>query len=61
MKSSTQTLQKFDGMLKQKGHKHQLFVGEKMNHVYPIYPIEEAKTAQYQIIDTIKKEYEPQK
>ncbi|HEL0798767.1 TPA: alpha/beta hydrolase [Streptococcus equi subsp. zooepidemicus] len=54
-------IKKFDDMLEQKGHKHQLFVGEKMNHVYPIYPIEEAKTAQYQIIDTIKKEYEPKK
>lgn len=28
---------------------------EGMNHVYPIYPIEEAKTAQYQIIDAINK------
>lgn len=28
---------------------------EGMNHVYPIYPIEEAKTAQYQMIDIINK------
>lgn len=49
---------KFDKMLAERKHTHQLFVGEEMNHVYPIYPIEEAKTAQYQIIDTIKKEYE---
>lgn len=36
---------------------HQLtFIAQEgMNHVYPIYPIEEAKTAQYQIIDAINK------
>ncbi|MGT2888187.1 alpha/beta hydrolase [Streptococcus didelphis] len=48
---------KYDSILKEKNHQHQLFVADKMNHVYPIYPIEEAKTAQYQIIDTIKKAY----
>ena len=37
--------------------KHQVtyIAQEGMNHVYPIYPIEEAKTAQYQIIDAINK------
>lgn len=50
---------KFDKMLAERKHTHQLFVGEEMNHVYPIYPIEEAKTAQYQIIDTIKKSTNP--
>ncbi|MGT2933908.1 alpha/beta hydrolase [Streptococcus catagoni] len=36
-------------------HPHQLFEGTGMNHVYPIYPISEAKDAQYKIIDTINK------
>lgn len=50
-------VKKFDNILSEKNHPHQLFEADKMNHVYPIYPIEEAKTAQYQIIDTIQKAY----
>ncbi|KHD45508.1 alpha/beta hydrolase [Streptococcus hongkongensis] len=50
-------IKKFEKSLTEKNHPHQLFEAEKMNHVYPIYPIEEAKTAQYQIIDTIRKAY----
>ncbi|HEQ8570007.1 TPA: alpha/beta hydrolase [Streptococcus pyogenes] len=50
-------VKKFDDILTAKGHQHELIVADKMNHVYPIYPIEEAKTAQYQIIDTIQKAY----
>nr|WP_159795724.1 alpha/beta hydrolase [Streptococcus halichoeri] len=40
--------------LKEAKHSVHYFVQEGMNHVYPIYPIDEAKTAQYQIIDIIK-------
>ncbi|MGT2935215.1 alpha/beta hydrolase [Streptococcus castoreus] len=39
--------------LKKANHPVRYFAQEGMNHVYPIYPIEEAKTAQYQIIDII--------
>ncbi|MBY5034581.1 alpha/beta hydrolase [Streptococcus gallolyticus] len=34
----------------------QLIEAKDMNHVYPIYPIEEAKEAQYKIIDIIRQE-----
>ncbi|HEQ9907015.1 TPA: alpha/beta hydrolase [Streptococcus pyogenes] len=41
--------------LKDANHNITFITQEDMNHVYPIYPIEEAKTAQYQIIDAINK------
>ena len=40
-------------MLQNEGVKSQIDIGEGMNHVYPIYPIPEAKEALQEICDII--------
>lgn len=46
--------QKFHDLLTQQGIDHNYTVADKMNHVYVIFPIPEAKKAQEQIVDIIK-------
>ncbi len=40
--------------LQDAGRETQLVIGEKMDHVYPLYPIPEAKKAMNAILDWIK-------
>jgi len=44
---------KFYNMLQNEGVKSQIYIGEGMNHVYPIYPIPEAKEALQEVCDII--------
>ncbi|TCD45834.1 alpha/beta hydrolase [Streptococcus sp. X16XC17] len=45
---------KFAKQLADSKHPYELIVAEKMNHVYPIYPMPEAETAQNQIVSIIQ-------
>lgn len=45
--------EKLHHMLEKQGIKHNLFVANKMGHVYVIYPIPEAKRAQKKIVEII--------
>ncbi len=42
-------------MLEEKGIEYNYFEMDKMNHVFQIYPIPEAKMIQKQIVDIIKR------
>ena len=44
----------FYALLQEQGIPSELFIGEGMNHVYPVYPIPEANTAFEQICNSIK-------
>ena len=47
----------FYGMLQAQGIEAELYIGEGMNHVYPVYPIPEADTAFEQITAAIRRGY----
>ena len=49
-------IQKLCGRIREAGVGVRLLVGEGLNHVYPFYPIPEAKTAFRQICDALKKD-----
>lgn len=46
-------IMKFDRILSDRGIEHTTIVGDKMNHVYPVFPIPEGRKAQQQIADII--------
>ncbi|OWA35811.1 hypothetical protein B9G55_07935 [Saccharibacillus sp. O16] len=44
---------KFDQLLSDRDIEHTTIIGEKMNHVYPVFPIPEGRKAQQQIAEII--------
>ena len=47
---------KFYSMLNEQGVNSEIYIGEGMNHVYPLYPIPEANEAFKQICDILQKQ-----